>query len=65
MRLTLHWRGKPLVALDVAAHSPDDEADQGPPLQAAGALQDVTRAEPAEPDTRVVGFGPRPESSTP
>jgi hypothetical protein len=63
MRLTLHFRGKPLLAVDLAAHSPDDEQpDEGPALQAAPALQDAERAEPMEPDTRAIGFGIRPES---
>lgn len=62
MRFTLHWRGKPLVAVDLAAQSPDDQPDAGPPLQAASSLQDVTRAEPMQPDTSVFGFGTRPES---
>ena len=64
MRLTLHWRGKPLVAVDVTAQSPEDDADDGPVLQAAPSLQDATRADPMQPDTSVFGFGQRPESRT-
>ena len=63
MRLTLHWRGRPLIALDLVAASPDNDTDDGPPLQAAGHLQDSTRADPIEPDIKTFGFGaPRPES---
>ena len=63
MRLTVHWRGKPLVAVDMAAHSPEDPAPEGTAIEAAGHLQDSSRADAAEPDTRVFGFGgPRPES---
>lgn len=64
MRLTFHWRGKPLVAVDLVAASPESEPyDQGPVLQASASLQDVTRADPTQPDTSVFGFGTRPESA--
>jgi hypothetical protein len=62
MRLTFHWRGKPLVAVDLAAHSPEDAIDGGPVLQAAPALQDSTRADSMQPDTFVFGISQRPES---
>jgi hypothetical protein len=61
MRLTLHWRGRPLLAVDLVATSPEDDPG-GPTLEAAGNLQASDLAEPMEPDTRVIGFGARPES---
>jgi hypothetical protein len=55
MRLTLHWRGKPLVAVDLVAMSPEDAPD-GPPLEATSGGE-FERAEPCEPDTTVrIGF---------
>lgn len=62
MRFTLHWRGEPLVALDFAAMSPED-LTKGPTLEATGSLQDMSRSAPMEPDTRVIGFGTRPEGA--
>ena len=61
MRLTLHWRGRPLLALDLTTQSPEDDPG-GPALEAAGHLQDVTRADAMQPDTTTFGFGTRPES---
>ena len=61
MRLTLHWRGKPLIAVDLVATSPEDDPG-GPALEAAGSLADSTLAEPIQPDTHVFGISQRPES---
>lgn len=60
MRLTLHWRGKPLFAVDLAAHSPDDDVpdDDGPTLQATSG-GDFERAEPMEALDTTVRIGPR------
>lgn len=66
MRLSLHWRGRDVI--DIDAHlwrkRDDDQPDRGPTLQAAAHLEDADRAEPAQPDTPVFGFGTRPESRT-
>jgi hypothetical protein len=61
MRVTLHWRGKPLVGVDLVAMSPVDDPG-GPPLEASGHLQDSTRADRIEPDTFAFGISQRPES---
>ncbi len=63
MRLTLHWRGKPLIAIDLTAMSPDDDPG-GPSLEAAGQLQDSTLAVPMQPETFVFGISQRPESAS-
>jgi hypothetical protein len=68
VRLTLHWRGKPLLALDLTAQSPDDTpADHSlePPMGLSASGGGVfDKAEPMQPDTAVFGFGTRPESET-
>lgn len=56
MRITLHWRGEPLLALDLTAQSPDD-APLPPPGIEATAGGDFERAEPTQPDTSAFGFG--------
>lgn len=59
MRLNLYWRGRDVidVELHVWKKREDPPADDGPPLRAAGHLQDAARAEPmAHPDTVVFGF---------
>lgn len=65
MRLTLHWRGSPLVAIDLLAQSPADaDPSFDPPMglsAASGGLQE--RADPMEPDTTTFGFATRPESA--
>lgn len=65
MRIALHWRGHPLLTLDLLAQSPagDDDRSLEPPMglsASGGGMFD--QAEPMDPDTRVLGFGPRPES---
>ncbi len=65
MRLTLHWRGKPLLALDLTAQSPDEQdGDKSlePPMGLSASGGGVfDRGEPMEPDTSVFGFSSRPE----
>jgi hypothetical protein len=59
VRLTVHWRGKPLVAVDLVAMSPEDAVPDGPPLEATSGGE-FERAGPMEPDTTVrIGFGGR------
>lgn len=59
MRLTLYWRGRDVI--DVEVHAWKKRADDGsepPKMEAVGYLADSSRAEPTdEPDTRVFGFG--------
>ena len=63
MRLTLYWRGRDVLDLELhvwkrraAADAPDL-----PRIEAAGHLVDSERAEPTEPDTTTFGFGARPQ----
>lgn len=65
VRLALHWRGRPLLAVDLTAHTPDDETTPPPGIEASGAGQ-FERAEPMEaPDTSVrIGFGNRPKETS-
>ena len=71
MRLALHWRGRPLLAIDLQAMSPEDPApvdrSLDPPMGLSGASGgDLERADQdQQPDTRVMGFGTRPESHRP
>lgn len=65
MRLNLYWRGRDVV--DVELHlwrkRDDETTSDAPKLEAAGHLQDSTRAEPCEPDTKTFGFSQRPEAT--
>ena len=62
MRLTLHWRGQPLLALDLTAQSPeDDDESLLPPMGLSGASGGTfDMAEPMQPDTSTFGIGQRP-----
>lgn len=64
MRLSLHWRGRPLLAIDLTAQSPaEPDPSLDPPMglsAAGGGTFDL--ADGMEPNTTTFGVGPRPES---
>lgn len=61
MRLTLSWRGRDVIDVEIHAWRKHVDEPEQPKLMASGNLQDFSRAEPMAPDTAVCfGFGKRP-----